>query len=377
MRLFIASGIFYPEKGGPATYLHRLLPDLVAAGHRVTALSFGDREIDGGDASLPYALTRIPRRFYPRRLWDYRQAARRLWPGHDLAYIHSLGLPLPRAARPRIAKIVGDQAWERATRKGWVPPDTDIDTFQQRRFGLAVEANKALRAREARGLDQIIVPSEHRRRMVIGWGVAPERVTVIYNAAPLEDDLPLTQAEARARLNLPDAPLLLTVARLTPLKGIDLVMQAIKPFGDVHYLVVGDGEILPDLKALAAELGIADRVHFTGWLAPDQVRIAFRAADYTMLYSGGEGLSHVLLESLSLGTPLIASDRGGNPEVAADGVNGLLVPYVDRRALAAAIEEAFAPGKRAALAAGTGIGLKRFRYDRMLAETLSVLGRFA
>jgi glycosyltransferase involved in cell wall biosynthesis len=52
----------------------------------------------------------------------------------------------------------------------------------------------------------------------------------------------------------------------------------------------------------------------------------FRSADYTVLYSGYEGLSHTLLESLLAGTPVIASNKGGNPEVVRHGENGLLVP---------------------------------------------------
>src|SRR5215207_8681816 len=94
-----------------------------------------------------------------------------------------------------------------------------------------------------------------------------------------------------------------------------------------------------------------------------------RAADYTALYSGYEGLSHTLLESLRAGTPVIASDKGGNPEVVRHGVNGLLVPYVNVGALAAALHEAFAAGKREALAANTGAGMERFAFGHMVEQT--------
>ena len=81
-----------------------LLPELQGRGHDVAALSFGDSDAAG----YPYPLTRIPRRNYLRRQIEYYQAAARLWAEHDVAYIHSLGLPLPPALRPRLAKIVGD-----------------------------------------------------------------------------------------------------------------------------------------------------------------------------------------------------------------------------------------------------------------------------
>src|SRR5690606_26198685 len=99
----------------------------------------------------------------------------------------------------------------------------------------------------------------------------------------------------------------------------------------------------------------------------------FRAADYTLLYSGGEGLSHTLIESLALGTPVIASDAGGNPEVVQHGMNGLLVPYVDPAALVRTLHEAFEPGRRAALAANTSAGLERFDWAHLVEQTIDVL----
>jgi glycosyltransferase involved in cell wall biosynthesis len=374
MRILIASGIFHPESGGPATYLVHLLPELQARGHTISALSFGDAPGEG----YPYPLTRIPRRNYFIRRWNYYQAAARLWPGHDLAYIHSLGLPLPRSIRPRVAKIVGDPAWERAMNRGWVAPDTDVDAFQTRRFSPTVEINKALRAREARAMDAVIVPSEYLQRMVAGWGVAPAHIHLISNALAGEQQAPSgSQAEARRRLGLPSGPLLLTPARLTAWKGIDHSLRALARIDGLHLVIAGDGPQRAALEGLVATLGLGPRVLFAGRVSAEQLGLYYRAADYTLLYSGYEGLSHTLLESLQAGTPVIASDKGGNPEVVRHGVNGLLVPYVDAEALAATLREAFLPGQRAELAARAGEGLERFAWDHMLSQTLEVLRQIA
>jgi glycosyltransferase involved in cell wall biosynthesis len=370
MRIFIASGIFHPESGGPATYLHQLLPELVGRGHGITALSFGD----GSAEDYPYPVTKIARGNYFARQWQYYRAAARLWPGHDLAYIHSLGLPIPPGIGPRVAKIVGDTAWERAMNREWVPPNTDIDEFQTRRYGPLVELNKAMRAREARALDRVIVPSEYLKRMVVGWGVRPERVSVIYNAHKVRGEAPLVgQAEARRQLGLAEVPLLVTPARLTVWKGIDHSLRALARVEGVRLVVAGDGPEKPALEKLAAELGVADRVVFAGRVPNERMALYYRAADYTLLYSGYEGLSHVLVESMSAGTPAIASNKGGNPEVIRHGESGLLVPYVDIDALAGAIREAIQPGRRDALAARTGEGLDRFGWDRMVGETIRLL----
>jgi len=258
--------------------------------------------------------------------------------------------------------------------RGWIPPGMDIDAFQTHRFGPMVELNKAQRAREARALDHVIVPSEYLKRMVTGWGVAPERISVIYNAHRQREDSPqVSQAEARRQLGLPEGPLLLTPARLAVWKGIDHSLRALVQIEGVRLVVAGDGPERANLERLAGQIGVADRVSFLGRVPNEQMALHYRAADYTLLYSGYEGLSHVLVESMAAGTPAIASDKSGNPEVIRHGENGLLAAYPDVDALAATLREALSPGRRDALAAHTGEGLDRFDWDRMVEQTIEVL----
>ena len=367
MRLLIASGIFHPEPGGPATYLHELLPELLKRDWEIRALSFGDAT--GG--SYPYPLTRIPRTSLPTRTLQYARAARPLLKWADVTYLHTLGLPLYGDHHaPRIVKIVGDLAWERAVRKGWIAPTEDIDAFQTKRYGLMAEIGKANRAREAARMDGVIVPSEYLKRLVLGWGVDERRIRVIYNALPPAETLPtMTQREARKTLKLDAAPTILTVGRLLPWKGVDHLITALQYSEDVRLIVAGDGDILPALQAQAQWIGVAERVTFLGRVSREQMPVYMRAADYVALYSGYEGLSHTLLESLRVGTPVIASDKGGNPEVVRHGVNGLLVPYVNVEALTDAIRVAFLPGKRDQLAAKSQIGMERFTFAHLVEET--------
>ena len=375
MRLFVASGIFHPEPGGPATYLFRLLPELQARGHEVRLLTFGDAPVEG----YPYPVRRIPRRFLPLRFADYARAARPLAQWSDLIFANSLGLPLVGLPpRPRVLKVVGDLAWERAVNRGWIPPTEDIDAFQTRRYAWQVMLLKRQRSREVRRADALIVPSEYLRWMVIGWGAPPERVTVIFNAlAPDAAASTRSPDDARSELGLPPGPLLLTVARLTAWKGVASLLRALARVPDVRLLIAGDGPEEARLRALAGSLRLGERAQFLGRV--DRARLAtyFRAADYTALYSGYEGLPHVLLESLLSGTPVIASDKGGNPEVVRHGENGLLVPYPDEDALVAALETAFSGDTRVRLAAGTGAGLERFRWPALVEQTAALLERIA
>lgn len=371
MRIFVASGIFHPEPGGPATYLYRLLPELVARGHAVRVLTFGD----GPTAGYPYPLRRIPRRALPLRWAQYARAARQEMRRADEVFLNSLGLPLLGGRGvPRVLKVVGDLAWERAVNKGWIAPTEDVDAFQHGRYPWRVRLLQAQRAREVRRANRVIVPSRYLRDMVIGWGAPPERVHVIYNALPPDSQTAaLSQAEARAALGLGAEPLLLTVARLVPWKGIDHLIRALPAVPEARLLVAGEGPDEARLRALAAAEGMSARVTFLGRVARERLALTFRAADYTVLYSGYEGLSHVLLESLQAGTPLIASDKGGNPEIVAHGRNGLLVPYPDAGALAEALRDAFSSETRARLAAHAGDGLERFAWEALVAQTVALL----
>jgi len=371
-RLFIASGIFHPESGGPATYLYRILPELQALGWEPRVQAYSD---DTPKTQYPYPVTRIPRRFLPIRFGHYALEARRNLAWADLVYAHTVDLPLigNRDAK-RVIKIVGDQAWERCIRKGWIPQTEDIDDFQLKAYETIVEAQKDSRTMQVQQMDGVIVPSEYLKQMVMGWGVEEENIHVIYNAIPRYMGLERTQAEARQELNLPDVPTLFTAARLTAWKGVDHLIEAIRSLPDVRLIVAGDGSMLPDLKEQAEDLG--DRVQFLGRVRRDTVEHYMQASDYFALYSGYEGLPHTVLESLRVGTPIIASDKGGNPEVVQDGVNGLLAPYVDVEGLRATIERAFSDGMRDKLAQGTNHNMSRFDMNTMVTQTHDVLSSY-
>src|SRR5260221_9154383 len=89
MRIFIASGIFHPDSGGPATYLYRLIPELQARGHELRVLAYGNAPTLG----YPYPLERIAFQSLPIRMVKYARAYRRDAAWADLIYINSFGLP--------------------------------------------------------------------------------------------------------------------------------------------------------------------------------------------------------------------------------------------------------------------------------------------
>ena len=106
MRIFIATGIFHPESGGPATYLNGILPDMQQAGNDIRLLTFG--EATAQDSQYGYPVQRIPRRAFALRPLPYAAyglASRPYLGWADLTYLHSIGLPLWLARRNTVEMI--------------------------------------------------------------------------------------------------------------------------------------------------------------------------------------------------------------------------------------------------------------------------------
>lgn len=359
--LLVATGIFHPEPGGPSTYLRQILPALQARGWSLRVVTYGE----SGAAEYPYLVRRVTRNAYPLRLAKYNAEIRQQADWADLAYAHSIDLPLWGIGAPRVLKVVGDQAWERCLRKRWIPPDLTIDRFQSYRGGWRARWQQASRSRQAMSMDAVIAPSLYLRRMARDWGVAEAKLQLIYNALPQPESSSIDRAALRAELGWDNRPTLLSVARLQPWKGIDHLITVLSDLPDLHLVVVGEGPDLPRLQKLASEIG--DRVHFMGYLPGTEARKLMAAADGLALYSGYEGLSHTLLECLQMGTPVLASDQGGNPELVRDGGNGVLVPYVDLEALRHGIKRLLR--RRDQFRSNTTIDLERFSFENMVEQT--------
>lgn len=151
----------------------------------------------------------------------------------------------------------------------------------------------------------------------------------------------------RARWRVGDAPAMLTVARLVPHKGQDTgirVLSALSAeFPDLRYVMVGEGHFESRLKALAMQLGVADRVVFAGPLKDADLPEAYATSS---VYLGPsrldntinvEGFGISFLEASASGIPVVAGDSGGVRSAVRDGVTGVVVPPVDVEQMASAV----------------------------------------
>jgi glycosyltransferase involved in cell wall biosynthesis len=211
---------------------------------------------------------------------------------------------------------------------------------------LFADARRGRVAEAVRRADGVMAASQDLADHVIGMGADARRVRVVYNGVDTGLFLPGDRKDARTKLNLrSDAPLILFVGNLLPVKGLDVLIDALgllvregKPF---RCHLIGQGPLRFDLERRAAAAGIGDRVTFIGAVAHASLPDWFRAADLFVLPSRSEGVPNVLLEASACGIPYVASNVGGIPEIAHTG-RGTLVPPCDARALADAIAKALA-----------------------------------
>jgi glycosyltransferase involved in cell wall biosynthesis len=203
--------------------------------------------------------------------------------------------------------------------------------------------------------DAVVTLSRDLAEKVAELGADPGKVTVMARGVDVEKFSPGDRDEARRRLGIPlGTRALLWVGRMVPVKGLDVLLEALESLRDqgCHLYLIGDGPLRGGLEARSGSRGLSGCVSFVGPVEHDRLADWYRAADLTILPSHSEGIPNVLRESLACGTPFVASRVGGVSELA-DGGGGRLVEPGDARALADAIIGALEdPGHTPPIAAG-------------------------
>jgi teichuronic acid biosynthesis glycosyltransferase TuaC len=211
---------------------------------------------------------------------------------------------------------------------------TDINLIPRH----AVPRRMILRAaRQAAG---IVAVSEALRRALIALGVPAHQVRTLRNGVDLAMFRPLDRDATRAALGLA-GPVLLSVGHLIERKGHDLVIAALPQLPGYTLMIAGLGPERAALAALAASLGVGSRVHFLGFIPHDELARLYSAADALVLASSREGWPNVLLEAMACGTPVVASNRWGAPEIVARPEAGVLMPERSADGVAAAVGALF------------------------------------
>lgn len=323
MRICFYANSFLPNVGGAQMVLHHLVTQLTRSGETAVVLA---PSLPRRDSPVPltYPVSRYRRpsfRYFGVRRtlvhlmrlhWRHRFQVLHCHAGYPTAYVGAtfkawFGIPL--VVRPYGGDDI--RPGGRTRRHPW----------------LARRLSRALTAADA-----VIAQGSFLREIILGLGVAEQRVHVIHNGVDLA-------AFAHGTPFPHPRPYILGLGNLAWHKGFDILLRAYarlpQPAPDV--LIAGPGAERPQLETLACQLGIRHRITFIGFIHGQEKVNLLRSALCLVCPSRREAFSNVILEALAAGLPVIASAVGGNPELLRDGAHGLLFPSEDAAALAQAL----------------------------------------
>lgn len=296
MKIVIATPLYPPEIGGPATYAKLLFEGLPAKGIEVDLVKFSE-------------VRHLPKLF--RHYVYYRRVLKAAQNADVVLAIDpvSVGLPAMKAAqkagKPFVVKIVGDYAWEQGQQRFGITQNLD-EFVKMKRVPFLVHVLQRIQTRVAQSATRVIVPSEYLKSIVSTWGIQSEKIEVIYNGI----DLPKSMVVS----SRPQGFFIVSSGRRVPWKGFEAIERVVARESGWHFTLLQE---LPHAEVLS------------------QVRVA----DAFVINSSYEGLSHALIEAMMLSVPIVATSVGGNIELIENGETGLLVPFGDDEALHKALRQ--------------------------------------
>jgi phosphatidylinositol alpha-1,6-mannosyltransferase len=219
----------------------------------------------------------------------------------------------------------------------------------------------------------VIANSEFTRQLLLEIGIPDQRIRKITPGVDCREFAPAaTDQDLVARFGLQGALVLLTVARLVPRKGHDMVLRAVaklgREFPALRYLITGCGPEETKLRQLAADLGISERVTFVGYVPQEKLPDYYRLSHVMVMPNreeagDKEGFGMAFLEASAAGKPVIAGMSGGASEAVSDGVTGLLIEPTDLDQLAAAIRTLLLQPRMAEEMGAAGLQRARAEFD--------------
>lgn len=323
MKILIATGIYPPDIGGPATYSKLLKDELPKRGHSVEILSFGEVR------NLPKIIRHIV--YFFKALRRGRKS--------DIIFAQdpvSVGLPSMIASKilrkKFLIRVAGDYAWEQATQRFGVADG--IDEFQCKKYGLQVELLRSIQSFVIKNADKIITPSHYFKKVVSNWMEGNEKVEVIYNGINLNLN-PTTSC----KVDNFKMKKIISAGRLVPWKGFATLIKIMKDLPDWTLTIAGDGPMKGELKNLVFSIGLEDRVKLPGAIPREELLSELKKSDLFVLNTSFESFSFQTVEAMHLMVPVIATNTGNLNEILENGKEGILVEPNNEEQILSAIKK--------------------------------------
>lgn len=222
-----------------------------------------------------------------------------------------------------------------------------------------------------------IAISRKIKDVMVADGVAAQRISVVHSGVDLQRFAGVSGDHLITEFNLTSGEkVVINVAHLAGHKGQQFLVRAIPRVADkipgVRFFIVGKGELLAELRALAVSLGITRELIFTGFRG--DVGSFYKIADLFVMSSVQEGLGTAALDALAAGIPVVAASSGGIPEIIRNGETGRLVAPSNPEALARGIIDMLSHPEQAGrmAARGKAMAAEQFSIETMVEKNLVV-----
>jgi glycogen synthase len=316
---------WFPEQAGglPRVY-YELLHHLPRCGVMVRGLVAGSPQVaqESGQRVRAFAPPTVPLMVRGRALrWELRRMLAEQRPDLMVSHFALYTFPVLDMIRPYPLAIHFHGPWAQESQ-------VEIGRGSSIKIKAVIE-----RAVYRRGASFIVLSRAFREVLHRSYGVPVERIWVI--PAGIDVDrfaTEVTRREARERLDWSrDRPIVLAVRRLTRRMGLENLIEAMKEVREkvpeALLLVAGQGPLAGTLAARADSLGLENNVRFLGFVSDEELPLAYRAADLTVVPTVAlEGFGLITVESLAVGTPVLVTPVGGLPEVVRDLSPELVLP---------------------------------------------------
>ncbi len=309
MKILLATGIYPPDIGGPATYVQHLAHELTQRGMEVIVVTYGKnagKSVEGPENGPTWTIVTVGKSGGPLLRWQrYAKALKEQGSDADIVYAFStvscaVPLRMARLEKPRkMLRLGGDFLWERYTDLGG---RRSLRGFYRRYKGLKSIVSGTLRA-----MDALVFSTSFQEQLYLRtYGRLPMHA-VVQNA------LPQGRAEAHAR----HEPFrLLFMGRFVRFKNLPSLLTAVSLLPHVQLTLVGDGPVAAKASELARSLGLQRRVSFLPTSHGGEREVIFRDHDLLVVPSLTEISPHIALEARAAGLPVLLTEENGlSPEL--------------------------------------------------------------
>lgn len=326
MKIVLATGIFPPEIGGPATYVSHLALELTKKGNTVTVVTYG-RERGAEILHGTIKVIRVGMDGGPVLRWKrYAAALRDVGSDADIVYAFSsvsCGVPLTmaRLRQPRkVLRLGGDFLWERYTDRGG---ELGLRKWYEEGPWFHGAMNGLLKT-----FDHIVFSTQFQEGLYEKFYQRLPLHSVIENALP--------SGEPQLH-ELHTPPRLLFLGRFVAFKNLPSLLEALKDLPSATLTLIGSGPHRPRLEEIAAEMGLAERVAFQDALHGEEKKRVLQEHDLMVIASHTEISPNAALEARAAGLPVLLTEETGLSRSLTEGIT--LRPLRAPRDIAAAITE--------------------------------------